>query len=88
VVRFHEIADLDISRTDTFFEDSVITIELNDGRPVSFPVSGEADGDQRFFEAIQDRKERAGGDKAIPKSTTSTQPVAHAARVRAVSTRS
>jgi hypothetical protein len=65
VVRFDEIADLDISRTDTFFEDSVITIELEDGRPVSFPVSGEADGDQRFFEAIQDRMGRVGeGQKA------------------------
>lgn len=55
VVRFEEIDDLVLDRDESFFEDSQITLELKDGRPVSFPVSSETSGDQRFFEAIQTR---------------------------------
>ena len=54
-VRFDEIAELDIYREESFFEDSQIVLELKDGRPISFPVSSEADGDQRFFDAIKSR---------------------------------
>ena len=57
VVRFDEIADLTLDRNESFFIDSQITLELKNGRPVSFPVSSETGGDQRFFEAIQTRVE-------------------------------
>ena len=55
VVHFDEIVDLDLYRNESFFEDSRITLELQDGRPISFPVSSETGGDQRFFDAIQAR---------------------------------
>jgi len=54
-VGFDEIAELDIVRDESFFTDSQITLELKDGRPVSFPVSSEVGGDERFFEAIEER---------------------------------
>ena len=57
VVRFEEIADLELYRNESFFEDSRITLQLKDGRPVSFPVSSETGGDQRFFDAIKSRTE-------------------------------
>ena len=63
VVRFAEIADLDLYRDQSFFTDSRITLELNDGRPVSFPVSSEAGGDQRFFDAIKSRVDKASGPR-------------------------
>lgn len=54
-IKFDEITDLDLYRDESFFEDSEITLELEDGRPISFPVSSEADGDQRFFDEIVSR---------------------------------
>jgi hypothetical protein len=54
-VPFDEITEVDIVRDESFFEDSVITLELECGLPVSFPVSSDAGGDQRFFDAIQSR---------------------------------
>lgn len=55
VVQFDEIADVDLYRNESFFEDSQITLELKDGRPISFPVSSELDRDQRFFDTIKSR---------------------------------
>jgi hypothetical protein len=54
-VPFDQIEDLDLFRNTSFFEDSVITLQLKDGRPVTFPVSSDADLDEQFFEAIQKR---------------------------------
>ena len=53
IVQFGEISDLDLFRDESFFEDSMITLELDDGRVVSFPVSSEHDRDQKFFDAIK-----------------------------------
>ncbi len=55
VVQFDEIADVDLYRNESFFEDSEITLELKDGRPLSFPVSSELDRDQRFLDTIKSR---------------------------------
>jgi hypothetical protein len=54
-IPFEEIADVQLFRNESFFEDSQITLELKDGRPVSFPVSSEYDKDQDFLEAISQR---------------------------------
>jgi len=54
-IRFDQIVDLTLFRNESFFEDSEITLELKDGRPVSFPVSSEYDKDQEFFDAISQR---------------------------------
>jgi hypothetical protein len=66
VVRFDEIADMDLYREESFFEDSQITLELKDGRTVSFPVSSEVEGDQRFFDAIQQRVEKVSAVEPPP----------------------
>jgi len=59
-VGFEEIAEMNLDRDESFFTDSQITLELKDGRPLSFPVSSEVGGDQRFFEAIETRVEELG----------------------------
>lgn len=53
VVPFARIQDAQIQRTDSFFEDSTITLVLDDGSEVAFPVSGELDRDMKFLSAIQ-----------------------------------
>lgn len=58
-VDFDEIAELYLDRNESFFIDSQITLELKDGRMVSFPVSSEVDRDERFFESIQSRVSRS-----------------------------
>ncbi len=52
-VGFDEINGLTLSRDTSFINDSQIYLELNDGTMLSFPVSSENDGDERFFEAIK-----------------------------------
>lgn len=54
-VAFEEIAEMNLDRDESFFTDSQITLGLKDGRPLSFPVSSDVGGDQRFFEAIETR---------------------------------
>jgi len=54
-VPFDQIADVQLFRNESFFEDSQITLELKDGTPVSFPVSSEYDKDQEFSDAIAER---------------------------------
>lgn len=53
IVAFDQITELELHRDTSFLEDSVITLLLQDGSPVSFPVSSEMDRDEQFFEAIQ-----------------------------------
>jgi hypothetical protein len=60
-IPFDQIVDAELTRDESFFVDSEITLELKDGRPVSFPVSSEGDKDERFFEAIQNGMSRAAG---------------------------
>ena len=55
VVRFDEIADLELDRNESFFEDSYVLLTLKDGMVVSFLVSSEVDRDRRFFDAINSR---------------------------------
>lgn len=57
-IAFDEIADLELSRDESFFDDSEITLYLNDERIVSFPVSSEHDRDRQFFDAIRKRAAR------------------------------
>lgn len=54
-ISFEEIAEVELYRNEAFYEDSEITLLLQDGEVVSFPVSSENDRDQQFFEAIRDR---------------------------------
>ena len=61
VVEFDQIADLTFDRDELFFTDLQITLELKDGRPISFPVSSEVNRDEKFFETIQKRVEETGG---------------------------
>lgn len=58
-IPFDQIVDADLAREESFFVDSEITLELRDGRPVSFPVSSEGNKDERFFEAVQDGMAKA-----------------------------
>jgi hypothetical protein len=55
IVEFEEIEDIELYRNESFFEDSVITIELKDDNWVSFPVSSELDRDEHFYDAIRKR---------------------------------
>jgi Bacterial PH domain len=57
IVEFDEIEDVSLSRDTSFVFDSEIYIELDDGTPISFPVSSEKDGDVRFLEAIEEGRE-------------------------------
>ena len=54
-IPFDEIIDLDLYRNESFFDDSQITLHLDNGEILSFPVSSEYDRDQDFFDAIRDR---------------------------------
>ncbi len=60
VVEFDQIKDLNLSRDTSLFNNSQIYLVLEDGTPVSFPVSSTNDGDERFFETVQAKAQRAG----------------------------
>lgn len=55
IVQFDEIAETELIRDESFFEDSVLTLDLKNGQAVSFPVSSEYGRDERFHEAILQR---------------------------------
>ena len=55
IIQFDEIADLELARNESFFVDSQITLILDDGSAVSFPVSSEFGKDKKFFDAIERR---------------------------------
>jgi hypothetical protein len=55
VVHFDEIAMSELRHSDALFTDGEITLMLKDGRPISFPVSGESGKDQKFLDAIRQR---------------------------------
>ncbi len=52
-IEFNQIANVEIFRDESFFDDSQITIETTDGDFFAFPVSSEFDRDQHFFDAIE-----------------------------------
>jgi len=52
-IAFDEIASARLVRDISFLNDSFITLELNNGEIVLFPVSSERDRDQLFFDEIQ-----------------------------------
>ena len=54
-IPFDQIENAEIYRNDSFFQDSEITLYLQDDEIISFPVSSEFDRDQKFFDAIQSR---------------------------------
>lgn len=54
-IPFDNIAEVELYRNESFLEDSEITLYLEDGQVLSFPVSSEYDRDQKFFDAIHDR---------------------------------
>ena len=60
-VKFDEIDGVDIARSDTFLEDSEVTLTLKGGDEVSFPLSKENDKDEKFVEAIKARMTSQGG---------------------------
>jgi hypothetical protein len=53
VIPFASIASAELTRNESFFEDSYISIETTDDQYHAFPVSSEFDRDQRFFDAIR-----------------------------------
>ena len=55
VLEFKDIATADLSRDESFFEDSRISIETKSGEFYSVPVSSEFDRDKLFFEVIRTR---------------------------------
>lgn len=54
VVKFDQIADAEISPSDSTWVDGSITLTLKDGTIVGFPVSSEQGRDKLFFKAIQE----------------------------------
>ena len=54
-IPFDQIEDVDIARSDSFFDDSDVTLTLKNGGEVSFPLSQENDKDEKFVEAIKAR---------------------------------
>ncbi len=59
VIEFDQIEGLNLARDTSFITDSQIYLDLKDGTPISFPVSSDNDGDERFFEAIRKKVGRA-----------------------------
>lgn len=64
LVPFDAIADLDATWSDSFFVDSSIFIELEDGSVVTVPVSSEYDRDEQFFNDLEERWIAATGGPA------------------------
>jgi hypothetical protein len=54
-IRFDEIERVELEREESFFLDSQITLHLNDGTEVWFPVSSELERDVGFHAAIEER---------------------------------
>lgn len=55
LLAFDEIAELDVEYNKSFFEDSMIYLELTDGSFVSLPASSDYDRDELFFEALEQK---------------------------------
>ena len=62
IVAFDDIKEAEFYQNESFFEDSEITLYLEDGQILSFPASSENGRDQEFFDAIRDRTADATND--------------------------
>ncbi|MCG8405611.1 MAG: hypothetical protein MI923_10480 [Phycisphaerales bacterium] len=62
VIPFSEIADLSVNYDDSFWADSLISITLTDETVATFPVSSEAGGDKRFYNALMKKWKAAQGE--------------------------
>lgn len=54
-VTFDEVDTVELFRDESFFIDSELVLNLEDGTVLSFPVSSDNDGDVRFADAIKAR---------------------------------
>jgi hypothetical protein len=64
LVKFDQIADVQLAASDSTWTDGSITLTLRDGQTVGFPVSSEQGRDKLFLKAIQDQVKPAGPRKA------------------------
>ena len=55
LIPFDEIVDLDVEYNKSFFEDSMIYLELRDGSSVGVPASSDYDRDELFFETLEEK---------------------------------
>lgn len=53
VLPYEDIADATLIRDTSFFTDSTIIVEGDDGQYCTFPVSSEVDGDLRFYNTLR-----------------------------------
>ena len=53
LVPFHEIEEIDAAFSDTWLDDSWITLTLTDGTLVSFPASSEGGGDHKMYDTLK-----------------------------------
>ncbi len=53
LLKFHDIAELDIYRDQSFFSDSTIFVTTHAGEEYAFPLSSEKDLDERFYKALK-----------------------------------
>ena len=55
IIPFSEIVDVEVTFSDSWFEDSVITMTLADDTYNWFPVSSEGGGDKKVYETLKKR---------------------------------
>lgn len=63
--RFHEIADVDVEYTDTWFVDTDVTVTLTNGDSLFLALPRERGGDRKFAEALR-KAVRAGAEARTP----------------------
>ena len=56
-VTFTDIVDLNITRDESFFVDSMVYLETRDGTSVEFPLSSEGNLDVQFYEKLDTRRQ-------------------------------
>jgi hypothetical protein len=66
LVKFDQIADAQLAASGSTWTDGSITLTLNDGQTVGFPVSSEQGRDKQFLKAIQDQVKSAKPRKGAP----------------------
>ncbi len=53
IIPFSEVADVEATFSDSWFEDSIITLRLADDTYTWFPVSSEGGGDKKVYETLK-----------------------------------
>ena len=64
IVPFSKVVNIEAEFNDSFMEDSLIILTLDDQSAVTFPVSSEAGGDRRLFKALKAAWMSGGGRPA------------------------